>query len=73
MEEILAHHTGQTVDQVHLDTQRDNFMSADEARTYGLIDNIISAREDEPQWRVGLARRPELTNGSSESPTPETP
>ena len=47
--------------------------SGDEARSYGLIDNIISTREDEPQWRVGLARRPELPNGSSESATPETP
>jgi ATP-dependent protease ClpP protease subunit len=64
MEEILAHHTGQPVEQVHLDTERDNFMSAEAARSYGLIDNIIVNREDEPQWRVGLANRPpELTSG----------
>jgi hypothetical protein len=39
-------------------------MSAEAARSYGLIDNIIVNREDEPQWRVGLANRPpELTSG----------
>ena len=59
MEEILAHHTGRPVEQIHLDVERDNFMSAGEARAYGLIDNIIVNREDEPTWRVGLAPRPE--------------
>ena len=63
MEEILSHHTGQPVEQIHLDVERDNFMSAEEARAYGLIDNIIVTREDEPTWRVGLANRPEATPG----------
>ena len=44
MEEILSHHTGQPVEQVHADVERDNFMSAQEARDYGLIDRIILAR-----------------------------
>jgi ATP-dependent Clp protease, protease subunit len=45
MEELLAADTGQTVERVHRDTQRDNFMSPDEACEYGLIDRVVTARE----------------------------
>ncbi len=38
---ILSHHTGQTVDKIEKDCDRDNFMSAEEALKYGLIDKII--------------------------------
>lgn len=41
MNEILAERTGQSVEKVAADTERDNFMSADEALKYGLIDEII--------------------------------
>ena len=39
--EILAKHTGQSIKQIERDTDRDHFMSADDARKYGLIDQII--------------------------------
>lgn len=39
---ILAHHTGQNVETIGLDTERDNFMGAVQAREYGLIDEIVS-------------------------------
>jgi ATP-dependent Clp protease, protease subunit len=39
--EILARHTGQTVETIKRDTERDNFMSPEEATTYGLIDGIL--------------------------------
>ncbi|MDH4121625.1 MAG: ATP-dependent Clp endopeptidase proteolytic subunit ClpP [Deltaproteobacteria bacterium] len=39
--QILAHHTGKSVTQVEEDTQRDNFMSAEEAKKYGIIDHIM--------------------------------
>ncbi len=42
---ILAHHTGQAVDKVAKDTDRDFIMSADEAKAYGLIDEVIVSRE----------------------------
>jgi ATP-dependent Clp protease, protease subunit len=45
MEELLAADTGQAVEKVHRDTQRDNFMSPDEAQEYGLIDRVVTARE----------------------------
>lgn len=45
LEEILAEHTGQTVEKVHRDTDRDFVMSAEEAKEYGIIDEMISARQ----------------------------
>ncbi len=42
---ILAKHTGRTLEQVEKDTDRNNFMSADEAKAYGLVDEIISKRK----------------------------
>jgi ATP-dependent Clp protease, protease subunit len=44
MAEILAHHTGQPIEQVETDIDRDRFMTPDEAKNYGLIDDIISSR-----------------------------
>ena len=41
LNELMAMHTGQTVEQINKDTDRDNFMSAEEAKTYGLIDRVI--------------------------------
>ena len=45
LNEILAFHTGKKVDQLEKDTERDNFMNGEEAKDYGLIDKVISERE----------------------------
>jgi ATP-dependent Clp protease protease subunit len=45
LNEILARHSGQTVEKVAQDTDRDNFMSAEDARNYGLIDAVLNKRE----------------------------
>lgn len=45
LERVLAHHTGQTMERVSKDTDRDFIMSADEAKEYGLIDEVILTRE----------------------------
>ena len=45
LNKILAHHTGQPMEKIKQDTDRDNFMSAQEAVNYGLIDRSISKRE----------------------------
>lgn len=45
LNEILAEHTGQTVEKVTADTERDYWMLADEAKEYGAIDGILSRRE----------------------------
>ena len=44
LNEILAANTGQTVEKIAEDTERDNFMSAEEAKAYGLIDDVITKR-----------------------------
>jgi ATP-dependent Clp protease, protease subunit len=44
LNELMAAHSGQTVEQIEKDTDRDNFMSAQEAMAYGLIDKVIEER-----------------------------
>ncbi len=44
MNELMAKHTGRPVEQIERDMDRDRFMSAEEAKAYGLIDNVISYR-----------------------------
>src|SRR5699024_4779950 len=46
MNQILSERTGQPLDVVSRDTERDNFMSADQAAEYGLIDKILKRKED---------------------------
>ena len=45
---IMSKHTGQTLETVESDTERDNFMSAEEAKDYGLIDEVLDARQNVP-------------------------
>lgn len=45
LNEILLHHTGQTLEKIEQDTDRDNFMDAQEAKSYGLIDNVLEHLE----------------------------
>jgi len=47
--QILAKHTGQSLDKIEKDTDRDFWMTPEEAKTYGLIDEIIKTKK----WRVG--------------------
>ena len=42
---LLAKHSGQTIETIDKDTERDNFMSAEEAKTYGLVDEVLTFRE----------------------------
>ncbi|MDO5057470.1 MAG: ATP-dependent Clp endopeptidase proteolytic subunit ClpP [Lautropia sp.] len=46
LNQILADRTGQPLEQVERDTERDNFMSADDALAYGLIDKVMNSRVD---------------------------
>jgi ATP-dependent Clp protease protease subunit len=45
LEQVLARHTGQQVERIHKDTDRDYVMDADQAREYGLIDEVLSSRD----------------------------
>lgn len=44
LNDILAHHTGKTAEEIDRDTERDNFMSAEQSVEYGLIDKVITSR-----------------------------
>ena len=44
LNEILAANTGKPLEQIQLDTERDNYMTAEEAKAYGLIDEVITHR-----------------------------
>jgi len=46
---ILAKHTGQPVEKIEKDTDRDYFMSADEAKKYGLIDEVVESMRSKPE------------------------
>ena len=46
LNKILAHHTGQSMKKIQADTDRDNFLSAEESVDYGLIDKVLSSRTE---------------------------
>lgn len=46
LNEILAHHTGKDIDQIKKDTDRDRFLSAEEAKEYGLVDEVVTSRKE---------------------------
>jgi len=47
MNNLMAHHSGQTVEKVKEDTERDNFLTAEDAVEYGLVDRIVQTRDEE--------------------------
>ena len=48
LNQILVTHTGQSIDKIQLDTERDKFMSSEEAKDYGLVDAVLSTRSSTP-------------------------
>jgi ATP-dependent Clp protease protease subunit len=46
LNEIMASHTGQAVDQIDRDMERDNYMSADAAKEYGIVDEVVKSRRE---------------------------
>jgi ATP-dependent Clp protease protease subunit len=69
LNDILAQHTGQPIEKIERDTERDFFMSAEEAKGYGIIDDIIlsTARPSDPAAKDG---RLELSTAGSGRPEP---
>jgi len=53
---ILATHTGKPLDELERDTDRDYFMSAQEAKDYGLVDEVVTSRKDEPKKKAGKGK-----------------
>lgn len=52
LNELMAEHTGKRLAQLEKDTDRDNFMAADEAYKYGLIDQVINSRDSVKAWVI---------------------
>ncbi len=46
LNQILSHHTGRDLDQIQRDTDRDFFMSGEEAKAYGIVDHVMASRDD---------------------------
>lgn len=65
MAEILSKHTGQSFERVEKDIDRDKFMTADESKEYGLIDDILTHREQSP---VAMQQLAEATENNDASP-----
>jgi ATP-dependent Clp protease protease subunit len=53
---ILAHHCGKEADQVSKDTDRDNFLGAEQARAYGLVDEVVKSRKEIPALMLSDAK-----------------
>jgi ATP-dependent Clp protease protease subunit len=69
LDEIMAKHTGQTVEKISNDTDRDFIMSAEQALEYGMVDEIITARQMVPV--IGSATAPEgVSRPSDNGPEP---
>ena len=47
---ILSRHTGRPIEQVEKDCDRDNFMTAEEAKEYGLVDEVVKSRKEIPEF-----------------------
>ncbi|NJK91635.1 MAG: ATP-dependent Clp endopeptidase proteolytic subunit ClpP [Blastochloris sp.] len=54
LNEILAFHTGQSFERVEKDTDRDHFLSAEDAKAYGLVDNVISPKKTDRSGDLNL-------------------
>lgn len=67
VEEILAEHTGQTVDRIHADTERDFILGPEAAREYGVVDEVVASRE-----LVGVPRPIQLPPQGAEEPAETT-
>ena len=67
LNKILSTHTGQTIEQIGLDTDRDNFMSATQAKAYGLIDDVIVSRAEIPENGAGRGKKKDKEDGTGKN------
>jgi ATP-dependent Clp protease protease subunit len=49
LNELMAEHTGQTLEVIERDTERDRFMNAEQSKEYGLIDEVVQSRAASPE------------------------
>jgi ATP-dependent Clp protease protease subunit len=65
MNEILAYHTHKAVDEIARDTERDFYLSAAEAKDYGIVDNVVSERPSAAEASAGANGSEKRANGKS--------
>jgi len=65
MNEILAYHTDKAVEQIASDTERDFYLSAAEAKDYGIVDNVVSERPSAAEASAGANGSEKRANGKS--------
>src|SRR5262249_24576083 len=72
LNQIISKHSGKPVDQVEKDCDRDNFMSADEAKNYGLVDEVVQSRKEIPQLTASDKERAALVKetAAKQGPAP---
>jgi len=72
LNQIISKHSGKPVDQVEKDCDRDNFMSADEAKNYGLVDEVVQSRKEIPQLTASDKERAAVVKetAAKEGPAP---
>ena len=59
LNQILAKHTGKTVEQIEHDSDRDNYMSAEESVAYGLVDKVLESRKELPDAVLAAVEKSE--------------
>jgi ATP-dependent Clp protease protease subunit len=70
---IIAHHTGKPMDQVEKDCDRDNFMTAEEAKAYGLVDEVVRSRKEIPGLdKIKDAEKKDAEKKAEDPSAPET-
>ena len=67
LNEVLAHHTGRPGDQIARDSERDYYMSGEEARVYGVVDQVVAHRPTPSTGRAATGRLRANTGGASRS------
>ena len=70
MNDILASHTGRSVEEIAVDTDRDYYMSADEALEYGIVDRVVSHREPAAKADVSVAPKSGSNGSAGATPAP---
>ncbi|HTG43877.1 MAG TPA: ATP-dependent Clp endopeptidase proteolytic subunit ClpP [Verrucomicrobiae bacterium] len=71
LNQIISKHTGKPVDQVEKDCDRDNFMSADDAKNYGLVDEVVQSRKEIPQLSAKDKEKAAEIKDGQEGPAPQ--
>src|SRR5687767_12731479 len=68
---IISKHTGKPIEQVEKDCDRDNFMTAEEAKTYGLVDEVVQSRKEVPSLMAEAAAATAARTDSGPSSRPD--